>query len=61
MWGWAGWGEQVCTRIPENSKLCSKDSTGMSGLGLRADLCAQGQMRQEEPHLLPFPFTSSVL
>lgn len=27
----------------------------MSGLGLRwADLCAQGQMRQEEPPLLPF-------
>lgn len=32
----------------------------MSGLGLRADLCAQGQMRQEEPPLLPFPILSAI-
>lgn len=48
--------------IPENSRPCSKDSSGMSGLGLRwADLCAQGQMGQEEPPFLPFPSPSSLL
>lgn len=53
-------GSRSALEIPENPRLCSEDSTGISGLGLRwADLCAQGQMRQEEPPLLPFLSPSS--
>lgn len=55
-------GSKSALEIPDNSRLCSRDSIGMSGLGLKwADLCAQGEMRQEELPLLPSPSPSSLL